>query len=203
MKDIFRNHHKTVTMFYWCTRHNFSWLLATTMSKSEECASKYLIAWCILVNETPHSITRHHTQSYLWAPNCSHSTLILVCCSTSPSWRVQRLSHGDWPSPQLIFAGLECKEGPQCASVCCVSILRILFPLTTAMLHVVKGGHVLLFWSVAETRLAAIANTAGCTKKTQQRHQFFLIRKILEEGLKIWHKIPHVAHLVYLSKPQI
>lgn len=117
--------------------------------------------------ETLHSTTRHHTQGYLWAPNCSHSTLILVCCSTSPSWRVQRLSHGDWPSPQLIFAGLECKEGPQCTSVCCVSILRILFPLTSAMFHVVKGGHVLLFWSVAETRLgfAAIANTAGCTKR--------------------------------------
>lgn len=56
-------------------------------------------------------------------PNCSHPTLISVCYSTSPSWRVQRLNHGDWlsppPPPSLVdIYRLECKEGPLCTSVC-------------------------------------------------------------------------------------
>lgn len=47
-----------------------------------------------------------------------------------------------------------------------------------------------------------MANTAGCTKKTEQRHQFFVIRKNLEEGLGILTPNSRVAHLVYLSKLQ-
>lgn len=52
------------------------------------------------------------------------------------------------------------QKGPLCTSVCCVAVLGVLFPLTTTMFHVVKGGHVYSFLflkkSVAETRLCLL-----------------------------------------------
>ena len=155
--------------------------------------------------EAPHSTACHpHAVLPLWVPNWSHHTLMCVCYSTSPSWRVQRLSPGDWPSPPVDICRLECKEGPQCTSVCCVSIPRILFPLTPAMFHVVKGGHVFTFlkcgWN--STLFAAIASKAGLHQKDRATSPVF--RKNLGgRSQTFWRKIPHaVAHLVYLSKLQ-
>lgn len=141
-----------------------------------------------------------------------------VCYGTSPSWWVQRLSHGDWPSPRLIFAGWNAKGAPVYECVLC-GCTRSAVPIDDYHVPCCKGRARLFFsffkkkcgWN--STLFAATANTAGCTVKDRATspllhdegfilfYYFFYFlggRKLFV----IWREIPSIAHLVYLSKLQ-
>lgn len=109
-----------------------------------DCMTHFVPAW----NTTPHCMSPNA------ALNCSHPTLIAVCYSTSPSWRVQRSSPGDWSSPQLIFAGWNAERGPSVQVCVRAAYTQNTVPIDYCYVPCCKGrARFLLFWSVAETRL--------------------------------------------------
>lgn len=69
-----------------------------------------------------------------------------------------------------------------------VYTLRILFPLTTAMFHVVKGGHVFYFFEVW-LKLDSVfchGQHSRLHEKTEQRHQFFRDQKKEKKKILRW-----------------
>ena len=110
------------------------------------------------------------------------------------------------------------QKGPLCTSVCCVAVLGVLFPLTTTMFHVVKGGHVYSFLFLKKVWLKL--DSVCCHSQHSRLHCkrqgnvttpswwgiYFILLFFLffggEEAFRDLTWNPLIAHLVYLSKLQ-
>lgn len=111
-----------------------------------------------------------------WALNYNHSTSIAASCNTSPSCQVQSLSHGDWLRPHLIFAGWNAQRGPpsyKCAYTSApIERHHVIVLLRESIFYFFCGWNSTL---LRPTKQAAL-------EEMEQRHQFLVMRKDLEEG---------------------
>ena len=141
-----------------------------------------------------------------------------VCYGTSPSWWVQRLSHGDWPSPRLIFAGWNAKGAPVYKCVLC-GCTRSAVPIDDNHVPCCKG-RARLFFSFFKKKVWLKLDSVCCHSQHSRLHCkrqgnvttpswwgiYFILLFFLffggEEAFRDLTWNPLIAHLVYLSKLQ-